>query len=397
MSTVKNCCSRHSLYNLRRYDPLGRTMWIRDYFFGATGQHTDAFSSPCRVAVHSAQERIFVSGPLAWTDPNNERSWWNLACYTTSGQLLWRTRIGGETAGGATDVVVANGKYYVIINQDELGFLSLVEFDINGNTLHSATTSFAQQFGPRMLVANPSQHYQLPAFEGLNTGPPGITTFGWPGIGIAISAAYFPTTDDFVIGVPPPNTGAVFDIVWRSNANAEIMGGNGLITSAWPFDSWGIQNTPFDLFAGPEQRIWIIPDEMSPAANGDVFCAGHAADFKLYQLTPTGDVTVTTLGRGSVVRLDGNTGSPVWMRGIASAHCITSDDDGRLYAGTLSNPPDHPSIHRWSQDGEFIWGHRHNRINQVAIVDDRGIVTVGNRTTYGVGEQNWIIEGSTTT
>lgn len=393
MSTTK-CCQRSATYNLRRYDPIGRTMWVRDYFFGSTGRHTDAFSQPCRVAVNSADERIMVSGPLTWTDPNNERTWWNIACYTTSGALLWRARVGGETAGGATDVVVVSGRYYVMVNQTELGFLSLVEIDRNGNTLRAMSTEFAQQFGPRMLVANPDQHYQLPSFVGEDSGPVGITTFGWPAAFMGISAAYFSKTDDFVIGVAEPNTGAVFDIVWRTSAHGEIMGGNGMITAAWPFSSWGIQNTPFDLFAGPTQRIWVIPDEMSPAENGDVFCASSAREFKLYELMPDDTVRVTSLGRGSVVRLDGNTGSPVWMRGIASAHSITSDNAGRLYAGTFSNPPGHPSIQRWTQDGEFVWGHRHNRINQIALVDDRGIVTVGVQAKYGVDEQPWITEGS---
>ena len=405
---VELCCSRTAFYNIRRYDPIGRTMWVRDYFAGSTGQHADPFPLGCRLCVDSANDLIFVTGPLVWENEEKPRTWWNIACYTTGGGLLWRKRLGrDDNSGGALDVIVVNGHYYAMVEEIEpVGFpplmdgISIVEFDRQGRQLQLAFGD-TFQIGTRFLAGNPEEFYRLPPFDGSDHGPKGITTFLWSTAFIARSAAYFPETDDFVIGVPPPNTGAVFDIIWRSTAEAVIAGGNGIINNFWPVTSWAIQNAPGDLFASPA-HVWVIPEEMSPAPNGDVFCAAQTSTYYLYEFIPTeggegeGTAVKTPLGTGSIVRLSGETGLPVWMRGIASAHCIASDNAGRLYAGrALGVASDgHPTIQRWSQDGEFIWGHHHNAINQVALVDDRGTVTLGTRVQYGVSEKNWITEGS---
>jgi hypothetical protein len=269
--------------------------------------------------------------------------------------------------------------------------LMLCEFDKNGNQIDISTVAgHIGDIGPRFLIANESRTYRLvPAFH---SQPVGITTFGWPGPDVAQSAAYLPDEDCFVVGVAPPLDGAIWDIIWKTEKNPTTADSGGLLDGSWrDVLIWGIENNPHDLFGSPS-RVWVVPREMARAPSNAVICA---TDFSTYYLFDgTGMSDGVPLGSGSLARLDDD-GNPVWFRGLAAMGCCASDDAGRLYTGTLIKSDTHPSIQRWDMDGNFIWGHSHNQIEQVAIIADAGTVTVGNRVKYGVAEKNWLKEGST--
>lgn len=397
MST-ETCCRTSAFYNLRRYDPIGRTMWIRDYFAGFTGFGMSVANYPCRCSIDLANDRVYVSGPLVYSKESDLRTWWNAACYTLSGNLLWKRRFGRDTnASGATDVVTVNGHHYIMVFQlvggsgiPSLAGLSLCEFDKNGNQIAmSLVDGHIGDVGPRFLLANPDVQYQLIPVQSFQ--PKGITTFGWPSVNVAQSAVYLPSEDCFVMGVAPPQTGATWDIIWKTPTGVITSGGGGLLGGEWRYTLiWGIENNPHELFGIPI-RVWIVPREMARAGGSDVICA---TDFSTYYLFNGDGVSdAVSLGSGSLARLDGD-GYPVWFRGLSAMGCCASDDEGRLYTGTLIKSDTRPSIQRWDMDGNFIWGHSHNNIEQVAIVGDAGTVTVGNRVQYGVGEKNWLREGS---
>lgn len=397
--TPNKCCRNNPLYNIRRYDPIGRTIWIRDYFAGHTGQKTEQGGNyPCRCFVDTENERIFVSGPLIWERESDHRTWWNCVCYSLSGQLLWKRRFGrDDTSGGATDVITVNGRNFIQVQEthyagpipDEFG-LTLVEFDVDGNQIDKGTTVNFFTIGPRFLAANPDKVYRLPPMDSGHQ-PAGIMTLGTAAPGIGQCGAYLPEDDSFVVGVKEPTpSGAVFDIIWRTRAgDTTYTGGDGMINYTWLEGAqWTIQDNPHDLFGTPV-RVWIIPREMARAPESNVICATDFATYYLFD--GTGVTNGVSLGSGTLVRLDDD-GNPVWFRGHGAYLCVASDDDERLYAGALLPSELHPSIQRWTMDGEFIWGHKHNSINQVAIVGDAGTVTVGNRARYAVNELNWIRE-----
>lgn len=373
MSASQVCCLRSPLYNVRRYDPVGRTLWVRDYFAGYTGQLVQELSTQtCRVAILG--ERVYVSGPLVWVDEDRQSTYWNMVCYSMAGNFIWKAMIGDEPSH-VLDVATVNGSLYALLQHPDYENTTLIEFDQEGRTVNAQ--AMGARIGTRLKVGNPETEY-----GGL---PAGLTLYGdFPDA--AICVAYDPIGDDFIAGfqsIPNPAQPGGFltnAIIIRSPATtARIDYGTFL-----GHEEWSIFNG--DNYFGSPDRLFIPPLDLSTAPDGGAFIASPYAAYRKLIGTQE-DGFYQTLGVGSIVRLDAN-GDPTWFRGASVATCIASDSE-RLFVGSQATTP---SIMRWTLDGEYVWGHWHNHALQIAIVDDRGIITISNRVEYGKNEVNWVGE-----
>lgn len=369
------CCSRSAWYNIRRYDPIGRTLWVRDYFAGSTGKLIDGLSwLECRVCL--LDDVLYVSGPLVWEDESRELTWWNLKAYTIDGQLLWRTYLNtGDGPTAAMDVATVNGKLYALLPSPAWNDSTLIEFDTSGRSVETWPIG---PFALRLCVANPEQTYgPLPA---------GLVTHAPPGAhidGLATAVAYQPADDDFTISVwpwMPPTTNTVLFRAPRHGDQYDV-------TSEWQVfpGKWDMTDGP--NFFGHLGKSFVDSYDLAVTPDNGTMHVSALGQMILWT-NSTGDVVEPTLlGSGTLVRLDED-GNPLWFRSQAVKSCLATDAT-RLYVGSGFSQP---SIARWTFDGELIWAHAHHNIGQIRIIDDRGIVTVGVRALYGVNEQQWIGE-----
>lgn len=366
-----NCCnSARIYYNIRRYDPIGRTLWVRDYFKGTRGPTT----GNCRMIV--VANRIYVVGPLCWTNSTDDASYWNLVVYDAfSGETVQRSVI-GDLMADALDVATVNDELYALVAAPSVIRPTLVTFDATGTASATVVMSADYEMGPRLVVGNPATTYVQ-----VDPIPAGLLSLGNTALGMAACAVYEPTANDFIVGTPAW-TGYDSEIL-RGPARA----GRSLIDVSWNSGcSWQI----VDSFAylGDGARMFTVPNALGLSFDNGFVSASASAP---YQVLVSG--SPVTLGTGSLVRMD-SAGNPVWFRGTTEMQCLATDATGRLYAGSLGTGGDHPSVMRWTLDGDYVWGHLHNAVGSIAIVGDFGSVTIGDRRTYLQNEKNYITEPS---